>query len=166
MCIRFLPGLNKRYLMFFGASTIIIACILIVLMSTWGENQDKKLSCSAVTNIYKGDEHLSLRLSYSFLGDDGIATLAGLLTDKEGKTSKISRQVCFKYRTLNENYYLENKRTMISLQDTAEPSALATMLPSFYEKTGARLTFRIYPQGTNGLIFVKDFTPVFYCKMD
>ena len=166
MRIKFLPGLNKRYLMFFCASTIIISCILIVLMGTWGENQGKKLSCSAVTNIYKGDEHLSLRLSYSFLGDDGIATLAGLLTNKEGKTSKISRQVCFRYRTLNENYYLENKRTMISLQDTAEPSALATMLPSFYEKTGARLTFQIYPQGTNGLIFVKDFTPVFYCKMD
>lgn len=166
MRIRFLPRLNKLYLMIFFASTIIITCALIVLMSVWDEHEDNKLSCSAVTNIYKGNEHLSLRLSYSFLGEDGIATWTGLLTDKEGKTSKISRQVCFKYRTLNENYYLENKRTMISLQDTAEPSALAAMLPSFYEKTGARLTFQIYPQGANGFIFVKDFTPVFYCKVD
>ncbi|HGE6932754.1 TPA: hypothetical protein ACGCAO_004581 [Enterobacter cloacae] len=166
MRIRFLPGLNKSFFMFFCASSIIMTCILIVLMNLWDEHEDKKMSCSAVTNIYKGDEHLSLRLSYSFLGDDGIATLAGLLTDNEGKTSKINRQVCFKYRTLNENYYLENKRTMISLQDTADTSALAAMLPSFYEKTAARLTFQIYPQGKNGLIFVKDFTPVFYCKVD
>ncbi|EKZ5287275.1 hypothetical protein [Klebsiella aerogenes] len=166
MRIRFLSRLNKHYLMIFFASTIIIMCTLILLIDEWDEHEDNKLSCSAVTNIYKGDEHLSLRLSYSFLGDYGIATFAGLLTSKEGITSKISRQVCFKYRVLNENYYLENKRTMISLQDTAEPSALANMLPSFYEKTGARLTFQIYPQGTNGLIFVKDFTPVFYCKVD
>ncbi|OUC37179.1 putative membrane protein [Enterobacter sp. J49] len=166
MRIRFLSGLTRSYPVTVCFFTIIITCVLIVLMNVRGKNERARLSCSAVTNIYKGDEHLSLRLSYSFLGDDGIATLAGLLTDNEGNTSKISRQVCFKYRTFNENYYLENKRTMISLQDTAVPSVLAKMLPSFYEKTGARLTFQIYPQGTNGLIFVKDFTPVFYCKVD
>lgn len=166
MSIRFSSGLNKIYLMMSAALIFIIVCAFIMLMDITNITGRQKLSCSAVTNIYKGKAHLSLRLSYSFLGDDGIATLVGLLTDEAGKKSKVSRQVCFKYNTFNENYYLENKRTMVSLQDTAASSVLASMLPSFYEKAGARLTFQIHPQGPEGLIFVKDFTPVFYCKME
>ncbi|WP_193138587.1 hypothetical protein [Klebsiella aerogenes] len=167
MHIRFLSGLSKIH--FFMVGIVILSILYFViceLFNVMEEYSDNNLSCSVVTNVYKGDAHLSLRIRYSFLGSDGIASLAGTLVDNDGRISKISRQVCFNYKRVNENYYLVNHRTMVSLQDTTENSLLANILPLFYEKPTARINFQIFPHGSDGVIFVKDDLPAFYCKLD
>ena len=58
---------------------------------------------------------------------------------------------------------LENTTTTISLQDTAGPDGLKKLLPEFYTEHGARTSFQVYAQKPGGYIFVKEFTPAFYC---
>lgn len=120
--------------------------------------------CDAKINIYKDNQKLSLRLNIAFLGHEGNATLVGLLKKDNKIVAKISRQVFFTYTHINNNVYISSNKISISLQDNAGPDGLQTLLPAFYNKKDARDNYQVYPQKPDGYIFIKDFTPAFYCS--
>lgn len=130
---------------------------------TWKTLHAPTMTCDAIVNVHKENQVLSLRLKYAFLGKEGVTTLSGTLFNDKIATAHISRHVFFNYKRVDNAIYFENKRINISLQDTAGEYGLKYLLPSFYTQQGAQTSFEIYAQKPGGYIFVKDFTPAFYC---
>lgn len=144
----------------------LLSFIILLAMKNWlqwKELHSATMTCDAVINVHKSNELLSVRLRYSFLGNEGTATLSGILSEGDKISAHISRHIFFSYRRVDDGVYLENSRTTISLQDTAGPGGLKKFLPAFYSEHGTRTSFQVYAQKPGGYIFVKDFTPAFYC---
>ncbi|MGG8135383.1 hypothetical protein PGO54_15000 [Klebsiella aerogenes] len=139
--------------------------ILLMLINVlkWKEFNSDIMSCDAVINVYKGNRLLSIRLKYSFLGSEGVATLSGILKNDNHELSNVSRHIFFEYKRVDNVIYLENTHVNISLQDNAGTDGLLDMLPDFYTKKEARANFQVYRQTPGGYVFVKEFTPAFYC---
>ncbi len=163
MRIRLLSGIKKAGLF---TATILILTFLFLSMKNWTKWKDlhsATMTCDAIINIHKGSQLLALRLRYTFLGNEGTATLLGILNDGNTTSAHISRHIFFNYKRIDDGVFLENTKTTISLQDTAGPEGLKNLLPAFYTDHGARTSFQVYAQKPGGYIFVKDFTPAFYC---
>lgn len=151
-----------------GSITAIILFITFVSLAIdnwteWKAQHSDTMTCDAIINVHKEHQLLSIRLKYSFLGHEGVANLSSVLNNGNKGIFSISRTVLFKYKRINEGVYLENTTTTISLQDTAGPDGLKKLLPEFYTEHGARTSFQVYAQKPGGYIFVKEFTPAFYC---
>lgn len=150
---------------------LITAGILLVIFfwlamknwSQWKELHSPTMTCDALINVHKAGKLLSFRLRYSFLDNDGTATLSGVLNDGDKVSARISRHIYFGYKRIDESVFLENTKTTISHQDTAGPDGLTDLLPEFYTALGAKISFQVFAQKPGGYIFVKDFTPAFYC---
>ncbi|MFV5930385.1 hypothetical protein [Klebsiella aerogenes] len=151
-----------------GGGTIVLLLIVLVILlwsnlTQWRSSSLDTVRCDSIINVHKEDKLLSVRLKYCFLGNDGIATLSGFLKESDKDLVNISRHVFFKYKQIDNGVYLENTHTNISLQDNASSDELNNLLPDFYTSSGARTNFQVYMQQPGGYVFVKEFTPAFYC---
>ncbi|WFC81902.1 MULTISPECIES: hypothetical protein [Enterobacter] len=162
MRVRFLS--RVKFLGCVTAMSLFLCLTLLALnnISLWKGRDLDKMSCDAIINIYKENRLLSIRLKYSFLGGEGIATLSGILKIDD-ELFNVSRHVFFKYKRVDNSFYFEDTHVNISLQDNAGSDGLLDMLPDFYTKKGARANFQVYKQTPGGYVFVKEFTPAFYC---
>ncbi|MCU6359060.1 hypothetical protein [Enterobacter quasiroggenkampii] len=163
MRIRLLSGMKHVGLITAGILSVAFIWLAINNWSQWKILHSPTMTCDAIINIHKARQLLSLRLRYSFLGDEGTATLSGVLNDGDKVSARISRHVFFTYKRVDDGVFLENTKTTISLQDTAGTEGLKDLLPEFYTVPGARTSFQVFAQKPGGYIFVKDFTPAFYC---
>lgn len=163
MHVRLLPQLKTMLQVTAALLFFILLALSLNNWYKWRALHSIPTSCDAVINIHKDRQQLSVRVRYSFLDNEGSATLSGILMKDSETIAQVSRKIFFSYTHVNEGINLKNKKTVISHQDTVNNEGLKKILPAFYMKAGERTSFLLYPQKPGGYVFVKDFIPAFYC---
>ncbi len=121
--------------------------------------------CRGSLTLFNYDLSTQINARYHFTGNTGRVIYSGAIFKKNELVGFVNKDIRFDI-TNDDGSIVMNSRSVMPLgNDTASPTFTALIFPDFFLMKDKKQVYEI-KKNTNGLLFIRDNVPVFYCEKD